>query len=107
MDEQYAQTAPPSPPQVRIDWRRLTKWLMLTLIVPVVSAIIFDLLIGTLPILTLVTSLICIPVATFFVGRAILSEMDRVLAVLAPEVPKSDDDAVENLNGAGNSGAGA
>lgn len=104
MDEQPAQ---PSPLQAQIDWRRLTKWLLLTLILPVLLAISIDLLIGMLPILTLVTSLICIPVATFFVGRAILSEMDRVLAVLAPEVPKSDDDAVENLNGAGNSGAGA
>jgi len=107
MDEQHAQTAPPSPPQVRIDWRRLTKWLMLTLVVPVGAAITFDLLIGTLPILTLVTSLICIPVATIFVSRAILSEMDRVMAVLAPEVPEPVDDAVDNSKGADSSGASA
>jgi len=108
MDEQHAQTAPPSPPQVRIDWRRLVKRLMLTLVVPVLSAIIFDLLIGTLPILTLVTSLICIPVATIFVSRAILSEMDRVLTVLAPEVPELEADAVEeNSNGAGRPDASA
>lgn len=105
MDEQHAQTVPPSPPQIGIDWRRLTKWLMLTLIVPVLVAITFDLLIGTLPILTLVASLISIPVATIFVSRAILSEMDRVLTVLAPEVP--DDDAVDNSKGADSSGASA
>ncbi len=107
MDEQHAQTVPPSPPQIRIDWRRLTKRLMLTLIVPVLLAITFDLLIGTLPILTLVTSLICIPVATIFVSRAILSEMDRVLTVLAPEVSEPDDDAVDNSKGADSSGASA
>jgi len=108
MDEQHAQVASPSPPQVHIDWRRLTKRRMLTLIVPVLLAIILDLLIGTLPILTLVTSLICIPVATIFVSRAILSEMDRVLTVLAPEVPEPEADAVEeNSNGAGRPGASA
>lgn len=98
---------PPSPPPVRIDWRRLTKRLLLTLIVPALLAIAIDLLIGTLPILTLVTSLICIPAATVIVGRAILSEMDRVLMVLAPEVSEPDDDAVDNSKGAGSSGASA
>jgi len=107
MDQQHTHATPLSPQQVRIDWRRLVKWLLATLIVPVLLAILFDLLIATLPILTLITSLICIPVATIFVSRAILSEMDRVLTVLAPAVPKLEDDTVENPNGAGSAGARA
>ena len=107
MDQQHTHATPLSPPQVRIDWRRLVKWLLATLIVPVLLAILFDLLIATLPILTLITSLICIPVATIFVSRAILSEMDRVLTVLAPEVPELENDTVENPNGAGSAGARA
>jgi len=107
MKEQHTHAMSPLPPQTRVDWRRLTKWLLATLIVPVVLAILLDLLIATLPILTLIMSLICIPVATIFVGRAILSEMDRVLTVLAPKVPELKDEAVENPKGAGPAGTRA
>ena len=47
--------------------------------------LLLDLTTGLLPILTIVAALICIPLATILVNRTVLAEMDRVIAMVAPD----------------------
>jgi hypothetical protein len=68
----------------RIDWRKLAVPSLLIMVLPTVAAILLDLRLGTLPLLTIFAILICFPLATFLVIRISLQEMDRVIAEVAP-----------------------
>jgi hypothetical protein len=68
----------------RIDVRRLARALVFTLVAPLTLAIILDLSLDTLPLATLVASVIFIPLATVVVSRAALSELDKVIQAVAP-----------------------
>jgi len=54
--------------------------------------------------MTMVVSLICIPLATFVVVRTALSELDRVIAEVAPpdpvvdEIPNADRDGLPDAS---------
>ncbi len=65
----------------------------MTLVAPVFVALLLDLLLATLPLITMVVAVICIPLATFVVMRAALSELDRVIKEVAPPVQADDDTA--------------
>jgi hypothetical protein len=77
------QNMTPSP--VRIDLWRGVKAVLLTLVIPMSIAIIADVTMGTLPWLTIVAVVICIPLASVVVNRTLLAEFDRVVALVAPE----------------------
>lgn len=77
--------------QAHLDWRHLSIRLLLTLIAPVSIALVFDWLLATLPIVTMVVGLLCIPLATVVVVRTALSELDRVIVEVAPPDPAVDE----------------
>ena len=70
------------PPRLQL-WP-LTVRLLLSLVLPVSVALLLDRSLGTMPWLTLITSLLCIPLATVIVGSAVLRDFERVLAQVAP-----------------------
>ncbi len=70
------------PPRLQL-WP-LTVRLLLSLVLPVSVALLLDWSLGTMPWLTLITSLLCIPLATVIVGSAVLRDFERVLAQVAP-----------------------
>jgi hypothetical protein len=86
-----------TPATIRIDVRRALKRLLFTLVFPVALAITVDLVFGVLPIATIVVAVTCIPLATIVVNRTLLAEMDRVVAIVAPEV----DSVAASQDGAG------
>ncbi|MGL4651631.1 MAG: hypothetical protein ACRC1H_19645 [Caldilineaceae bacterium] len=87
--------ATPTPQTLpRLQVALLFNRLLYTLLLPVGVALLIDLALGILPWLTLVTSLICIPLASLVVGKAVLRDLERVLAIVAPE-PLPDDSAPE------------
>ncbi len=71
------------PPRLQL-WP-LTLRLLLSLVLPVCVALLLDWSLGTMPWLTLATSLICIPLASVIVGGAALSDFERVIEQVAPE----------------------
>jgi hypothetical protein len=79
-----------TPAPVRIDVWRALKALLLTLVLPLTAAVVFDVATGTLPVLTIVAVVICIPLATIVVNRTVLAEFDRVVRIVAPELPLVD-----------------
>jgi len=85
------------PAPVRIDVRRAIKALLLTLVLPLTAAVLIDLTTGLLPVLTIVGVVVCIPLATIVVNRTVLAEFDRVVKIVAPELPpaSADDQAVD------------
>lgn len=85
--------------QAHIDLRRLSIGLLLTLILPVGVALLLDVGLATLPLLTMGIALICIPLATIVVLRIALGEMDRVIAAVAP--PDSEVEKAQNPDGNG------
>lgn len=71
--------------------------LMAALVLPVTVAWLLDVNLHTLPLLTLATLIICLPLASVLVVRSSLRDMDRLIAVVAPEtepvaMPVADDD---------------
>jgi hypothetical protein len=70
------------PPRIRL-WP-LTLRLLLSLVLPVGVALLLDWALGTIPWLTMATSLLCIPLATVIVGNATLRDFERVVAQVAP-----------------------
>jgi hypothetical protein len=74
-----------TPAPVRIDVWRALKALLLTLVIPLSAAVIIDLSTGLLPMVTIVGVVVFIPLAAIVVGRILLSELDRVIALVAPE----------------------
>ncbi len=69
---------------VRIDLRRLTVLLLVSLVSPLTALVVLDYATGWFPWLTIVASAICIPLSTVIVIRATLAEMDRVIQQVAP-----------------------
>ncbi len=92
-EEIGAQTQPAA-----INWMRLGLLLLLTLIVPVGFALLFDLWMGTSALLMMVVGLIAIPVATVVVIRTALIEFDRVIASVAPSEQMTDDEPNAHLS---------
>ncbi len=76
-----------TPAPVRIDVWRALKALLLTLVIPLSAAFVIDRLTGLLPFVTIVAIVVFIPLATIVVGRILLAELDRVIAIVAPEPP--------------------
>lgn len=83
-----------TPAPIRIDLGRGLRALLFTLVLPMSLVITTDLLLGSLPWLTIAGVLICIPLATVVVNRTILGEFDRVVALVAP--PLEEDSEVED-----------
>ena len=75
----------------RVDIRRLLRVLLLTGIVPLAFLIWVDLASGFWPILTLVGTVVFLPLGSFLVGRAALDEMNKVIDEVAPLDEASDD----------------
>jgi len=73
------------PPRLHL-WP-LTLRLLLSLLLPVSVALLLDWTMGTMPWLTMATSLLCIPLASVIVGSAVLSDFARVIQQVAPEDP--------------------
>lgn len=71
--------------QPKLDLYRLLRWLFLTFILPMSLAIAFDFLLGFRPFITILAIIIVIPLATFFVTRVVIDELNRVLKLIAPE----------------------
>lgn len=84
-----------TPAPIRIDLGRGLRALLFTLVLPMSLVITTDLLLGSLPWLTIAGVLICIPLATVVVNRTILGEFDRVVALVAP--PLEEDTEVDTV----------
>ncbi len=69
----------------RINLRRLFRWLLLTLIVPMSFAMGLDFLLNLQPFITILAIVIVIPLATFFIVRIVMDEFDKVLLAIVPE----------------------
>lgn len=82
--------------QAHVDWQQLSIRLLLTLIVPVSFALLLDWLLATLPVITMIVGLVCIPLATVVVVRTALRELDRVIAEVAP--PDQMVDEIQNAD---------
>lgn len=74
-----------TPAPVRINVWRALKALLLTLVIPLSAAVIIDLSTGLLPFVTIIGVVVFIPLAAVVVGRILLAELDRVIAIVAPE----------------------
>lgn len=72
----------------RLDTRRLFTILLFTLVIPVLLCVMIDMVFDISPLLTIVSSTICIPLASLLVIKTILSEFDKVIQEVAPEEPK-------------------
>lgn len=75
----------------RINIRRLSIGLLLSLVLPLSIAILADLNLGLAPFLTIGASIIFIPLASVIVIRATLSEFDRVIQAVAPFEPENQE----------------
>lgn len=68
----------------RLNVRRMLTKLILLLILPVTLCICIDLLFDLMPLLTIVSSIICIPLASVVVIKTTLAEFDEVIQRVAP-----------------------
>ena len=68
----------------RIDVRRLARVLFFSLVLPLSLAIGLDFGLNTMPLATIVASVIFIPLAMVVVSRVALSEFDKVIQAVAP-----------------------
>lgn len=89
-------------PATNIDWKIPARWLLLSLLLPVALAVVSDVSLGTLPMLTLVVSLVCIPLATVLVMRATMTEFNRVIEIVAPAVADDNGAATDEASNTGN-----
>jgi hypothetical protein len=86
-----------TPAPIRIDLGRSLRALLFTLVFPMSLAVTADLLLGSLPWLTIAGVLICIPLATIVVNRTVLVEFERVVALVAPETAAAPDELTEEV----------
>lgn len=70
-------------PQVQIT--PLLVRLLAALVLPVTCAFLVDRWLGTTPWVTLAALIVCLPLATVLVVKSALRDMDRLIAVVAPE----------------------
>lgn len=68
----------------RINIQRLFKSLISALIIPMFVVAVVDYNLASLPLLTVIASLVLIPLSTIVVVRTILAELDRVLEIVSP-----------------------
>ena len=73
--------------QARINLRRLTVILLASLVLPLGVALLLDLSLGWMPLLTIAATVIFVPLSTVLVVRAILAELDLVINQVAPLDP--------------------
>ncbi len=69
---------------IRINVQRLLRSVVVSLVLPLTLAVLIDMQFGWFPLVTIGATVIFIPLATFIVTRAALSEMDQVIQKLAP-----------------------
>jgi hypothetical protein len=74
----------------QIDWRKLLVPTLFVMVLPTITAIIVDKWYGSFPFITIAAIIICFPLSTFLVTRIALSEMDRVIAEVAPPLPPEE-----------------
>ncbi|MEZ4682159.1 MAG: hypothetical protein R2932_48935 [Caldilineaceae bacterium] len=74
----------------RINVQKLLSRTIVSLIVPITVAILVDLQFGWFPWVTIVASVIFIPLSTVVVIRAALFEMDRLIQQIAPPESMQD-----------------
>lgn len=68
----------------RIASRRLLSRLLWALLLPVAAAFAADAALDTAPLLAVVATVVCIPLATLLVSRAALVELNKVIQQVAP-----------------------
>jgi len=68
----------------RLNIKRMLKLLCLLLVLPVTACFSIDLLLNLTPLLTIISSVICIPLTSFVVIKATLVEFDEVIQQVAP-----------------------
>ncbi len=68
----------------RINIRRLMLSVLVSLVLPFVIVVLLDLNLGLTPLLTIVASVVLIPISSVIVIRSALSELDRVIEEVAP-----------------------
>lgn len=68
----------------RINVQRLLRSVIGSLVLPLIVAVLVDMQFGWFPLVTIGATVIFIPLSTFIVIRAALSEMDQVIQKLAP-----------------------
>ncbi|MCX6045090.1 MAG: hypothetical protein NT075_08250 [Chloroflexi bacterium] len=73
----------------RINIQRLSMSILITLLLPLVLAVLVDYSLGWMPWTTIGASLVFIPLSTIVVTRATLSELDKVIRQVAPVEPES------------------
>jgi hypothetical protein len=76
-----------TPLPIRIDIWRVSRVMLLTLVIPVTAAMVIGLVTGLLPMATIFAVVVFFPLATFVVNRTVLSEFNRVVEIVAPEPP--------------------
>lgn len=67
-----------------MDSRRLARLVIISLLLPVLAAIVADYILGMLPWITIIVSLIAIPLSSIIVTRASLVEFDKIIQEVAP-----------------------
>jgi hypothetical protein len=71
----------------RINVRRLTTLIFLSLLAPMAVAIVLDMGLGWMPIFTIGAAVIFIPLSSVIVVRATLAELEMVIQAVAPLEP--------------------
>lgn len=72
-----------------IDFQRLIKLVLFTLVIPATIGVIADYILDMTPILLIIVSLFCIPVTSIWVTRVVLLEMDKVIEAADLEVSQA------------------
>lgn len=71
-----------------MDIGRLVRIFFWSLVLPFAISLALDLALGILPLITLAAIVIVIPIASVTVGRAVLSEFNKIVQVVAPDAHK-------------------
>lgn len=79
---------------VQINLRRLVMVVLSSLVLPMGIAILVDVQLGWMPLLTIGAAIILIPLSSFLVIRMALAELERVVQVVAPS---ESDNQMPNL----------
>lgn len=82
-------------PAVHIDLWRLSLITIVSICLPLLIGFVADQFVDFVLPLALVAGMLTLPFTIFFVCRAVLAEMDRVIAIVAPEETAEDLGAVE------------
>lgn len=83
-------------PIPRVQARPLIQVLLIALVLPVGVAFLADWALGTAPIVAVVVSIVCIPLATILVVQRTLHDMNALIAVVAPPEVEAENPATNN-----------